>query len=135
MDKVQSKNYKQHGCIVKIFKLRSLIRGRTQCATGAYLLLEYSESKLALNHLRSLLDSYLRQEKYSKVVGHIGKPAMVDDALRNRLQVVLKDVGGYRGDCNDLANVFASSVRNSKLNIIREIPPFLRTFCCKIDPE
>ncbi|PNF23689.1 hypothetical protein B7P43_G02472 [Cryptotermes secundus] len=81
---------------------------------GAYLLLEYSESKLALNHLRSLLDSYLRQEKYSKVVGHIGKPAMVDDALRNRLQVVLKDVGGYRGDCNNLANVFASRVRNSE---------------------
>lgn len=81
---------------------------------GAYLLLEYSTSNLALDRLRSLLNSYLRQEKYSKVVGHIGKPAMVDDDLRNRLQVILADVEGYRGDCNDLANILASKVRNSE---------------------
>lgn len=98
-------------------------------------MLEYSKSNLALNHLRSLLDSYLTQEKYSKVAGHIGKPAMVNDASRNQLQVVLTDVGGYRGDCNDLANVFASRVRNSKLNTIREITPFLPKLRYKIDPE
>jgi hypothetical protein len=45
---------------------------------------------------------------------------MVDDAARNQFQVVLTDVGGYRGDCNDLANVFASRVRNSKLNTISQ---------------
>jgi hypothetical protein len=75
--------------------------------------LEYSKVNVALERLQSLLDSYLRQEKYSKIVGHIGKPAMVEDAPENRLQVVLADVGNYRGDCVDLANIFAARIRNS----------------------
>jgi hypothetical protein len=75
--------------------------------------LEYRKDAVELERLQSLLDSYLRQEKYSEVVGHIGKPAMLDDAPGHRLQVVLADVGDYRGDCVDLANVFASRVRNS----------------------
>ena len=76
-------------------------------------MLEYSKVDVTLERLQSLLDSYLRQEKYSKVVGHIGKPAMVEDAPGDRLQVVLADVGDYRGDCVDLANIFATRVRNS----------------------
>lgn len=75
--------------------------------------MEYSKVNLALEGLQSLLDSYLRQEKYSKIVGHIGKPAMVEDTPENRLQVVLADVGNYRGDCVDLANIFAARIRNS----------------------
>jgi hypothetical protein len=68
---------------------------------------------VAVERLQSLLDSYLRQEKYSKVVGHLSKPAMVEGAPGNRLQVVLADVGDYRGDCVDLANIFAARIRNS----------------------
>ena len=84
-----------------------------QCITGAYLLLEYRKAAVALERLQSLLKSYLRQEKYSEVAGHIGKPAMLEDAPRNRLQVVLADVGDYRGDCVDLANALAARIRNS----------------------
>jgi hypothetical protein len=69
-----------------------------------------------------MLDSYLRQEKYSKVVAHFGKPATVEDAPGNRLQIVLADVGDYRRDCGDLADIFAARVRNSKLNIACEDP-------------
>jgi hypothetical protein len=94
---------------------------------------------LALAHLRSLLDSLLKQEKYSGVVGHIGRPAMVEDAVKNRVQVVLTDVGRYRGDSSDLANVFASRVRNSKLNAFRRIPQLspkciykiIFLYCCR----
>jgi hypothetical protein len=69
---------------------------------------------LALDHLRSLLDSFLQEERFSGVAGHIGAPAMTEDAPHNRIQVVLTDLGRYRGDCGDLANLFASRVRNSK---------------------
>jgi len=75
--------------------------------------LEYRKDTVELESLQSLLDSYLRQEKYSEVAGYIGKPAMLEDAPGNRLQVVLADVGDYRGDCVDLANVFAARIRNS----------------------
>jgi hypothetical protein len=77
---------------------------------------------LALDSLRSLLDSFLRQERYSRVAGHIGRPAMVEHAPTDRIQVVLTDVGGYKGDSSDLANIFASRVRNSKLNTSRGVP-------------
>lgn len=75
--------------------------------------MEYRKDTVELERLQSLLDSYLRQEKYSEVVGHIGKPAMMEDSPGNRLQVVLADVGDYRGACVDLANVFAARIRNS----------------------
>jgi hypothetical protein len=88
------------------------------------LLLAYSNSNVVVERLQSLLDSYLRQEKYSKVVAHFGKPAMVEDAPRNRLQIVLADVGVYRGDCVDLADILAARVRNSKLKSAREAPTF-----------
>jgi hypothetical protein len=78
-----------------------------------------------MERLQFLLDSYLGQDKYSKVVGHVGKPAMVEGVPRRRLQVVLADVGDYRGDCVDLANTFAARVRNSKLNTVHEVPSIL----------
>ncbi|KAJ4444372.1 hypothetical protein ANN_06164, partial [Periplaneta americana] len=81
---------------------------------GAYLLLEYSKSDVNLAGLQSLLDSLLSYDKYSKVMGHMGKPALVEDVPRRRLQVVLAEVGDYQGDSVDLANVFADKVRNNE---------------------
>ncbi|KDR24226.1 Protein amnionless [Zootermopsis nevadensis] len=80
---------------------------------GAYLLLEYSASKVELGRLHSLLESYLRQDRYSSIAAHVGKPAMVEDAPRNRLQIVLADAGVYRGDCGDLADTLAAELRNN----------------------
>lgn len=94
---------------------------------GAYLLLEYSASKVELGRLHSLLESYLRQDRYSSIAAHVGKPAMVEDAPRNRLQIVLADAGVYRGDCGDLADTLAAELRNSKLKNAIEAPSFC--FC------
>jgi hypothetical protein len=85
------------------------------CAAGAYLLLQYADSNVAIDRLQSLIDSYLRQEKFSKVAAHFSKPAAVPGGSRRRLQIVLADVGTYRGDCGDLAAILAQRVRNSKL--------------------
>ncbi|GFG29772.1 hypothetical protein Cfor_03339 [Coptotermes formosanus] len=102
-------DYRQASCVSPVQPL-----GHCCAFCGAYLLFEYSKVDVAVERLQSLLDSYLRQEKYSKVVGHLSKPAMVEGAPGNRLQVVLADVGDYRGDCVDLANIFAARIRNSE---------------------
>ncbi|KAJ9587094.1 hypothetical protein L9F63_028334 [Diploptera punctata] len=76
---------------------------------GAYLLLDYSTSELS--HLHQLLDSFLRQKQYSKVVGHISRPATVSGGSSKTIQIVLTDTEEYRGDCNDLADAFAEKVK------------------------
>ena len=84
------------------------------CVTGAYLLLEFSNSMIGLSRLQGLLNSFLAQDQFAKVAGHISRPAAVFGASSNTIQIVLSDIEEYRGDCNDLADALAAKLNNSK---------------------